>query len=164
MLPKTHFIFGGIFALIVFLLLPQIGYIGFIIIWFSSFLIDVDHYLFYVFLKKDISLKNSYHWFVKKHRKFKELSINERKERIKERCPIPVIFHGIEFILLLIILSFFSKIFVYILIGVVFHQLLDFISITHDRSDIRHIGSQTYNFIQYKKRLKRNHLNLPYLK
>ena len=154
MLPKSHFIFGLIFSLLLLFLFPQIEILGFLIIFASSFLIDVDHYLFYVFIKKDYSLKNAYHWFMEKHRKFRNLSRSERRERLKQKGPLPCIFHGIEAIAVLIILSFFSKFFLYILIGFLFHEVLDFIWAIYLGEGYSHFGSQIYNYFEFKRRLK----------
>ena len=145
MYPKQHIIFGLIFATVLFFLFPQIGLIGFSIIFLSSFLIDVDHYLFYVFYKKDCSLRNAYKWFVKLDRKFKNFS-KEKKKKIKYP---PLIFHGFETFIILIILLFFSKIFLYVLIGFLFHEFLDIISLVRGGYSLNHSGSQIYNFLNY---------------
>ena len=145
MYPKQHIIFGLIFATVLFFLFPQIGLIGFSIIFLSSFLIDVDHYLFYVFYKKDCSLRNAYKWFVKLDRKFKNFS-KEKKKKIKYP---PLIFHGIEALIILIVLLFFSKIFLYVLIGFLFHEFLDIISLVRGGYSLNHSGSQIYNFLNY---------------
>jgi hypothetical protein len=157
MLPKTHIFFGLIFSSILFLIFPQIGILGFLIIWLSSFLIDVDHYLFYVYLKKDLSLKNAHKWFMKKHITFHSLSKEEKKQKLKN-VYLPCIFHGIEAIVILVLLYFFfpiyNHIFLYILIGFLFHQFLDFISIIFGGYTLRHLGSQSYNLIKFKQSLK----------
>lgn len=145
MLPKQHIILGLIFATVLLLLFPQIGLIGFLIIIFSTVLIDVDHYLFYVWYKKDYSLRNCYRWFIKKSREFRNLSKEQKK---KINCP-PIIFHGFEALIILIILSFFSKIFIYILIGFLFHEFLDIINIISGGCSPKHSGSQIYNILNY---------------
>ncbi|MEA3329284.1 MAG: hypothetical protein U9Q06_00895 [Nanoarchaeota archaeon] len=153
MLPKSHIVFGLIFSLTLLLIFPEIGFVGFFIIWASSVLIDVDHYLFYVWLKKDWSLKNSYRWFVIKYRKHRKLTRRQRIERVKHHGPIPCIFHGIETAIILIILSFFHQIFLFILIGILFHQFLDLIYSISFSSNFSHFGSQIYNYFKFKKKL-----------
>jgi len=148
MFPKSHIILGFIFSLILLLLFPLISWTGFLIIFASSVLIDVDHYLFYVFIKKNWSLKNAYNWFSIRAKRFEFLPKPERKKKAKS-CPC--IFHGIEAIIILILLSFYHKFFLYILIGFVFHEILDLIKILNDRYDLNHIGSQTYNIITFVK-------------
>jgi hypothetical protein len=157
MLPKTHILLGLIFSTILFLIFPQIGLIGFLIIFLSSFLIDVDHYLFYVFTKKDLSLQNAHSWFIKRHNKFKNLS-KEQKKQVLKNTYTPCIFHGIETIILLILLYFFlpkfNEFFLYILIGFLFHEFLDFISIISGGYTLRHLGSQVYNISMYRKKFR----------
>jgi hypothetical protein len=126
MLPKTHTIFGFIFALVLALIFPQqIGWLGFIIIWASSVLIDVDHYLLYVWYKKDLSLKRAVDYFFNKAKIFKKLSKEKQKQ-----VHVGIFFlHGIEMILITWGLFFLSKmsIFLYISIGFAFHLILDLI-------------------------------------
>jgi hypothetical protein len=150
MLPKTHILFGFIFSLFLFLFFPEISLAGIIIIFVSSVLIDTDHYLFYVWLKKDLSLKNSYYWFLSKSKQFEKLSLKEKKKLIN---PAPCFFHGIEAILVLILLSFIHVFFFYVLVGFLFHQFLDLISIVKKGYAYNHIGIQTLNLINYRKKI-----------
>jgi len=149
MLPKTHAFFGLIFSFAIFLIFPEIGYFGFLIIWASSIFIDVDHYLFYAITKKDWNLRNAYLYFIKMNSLHNNLS---RKEKRKLPYNVFCIFHGIEAILILILLSLFHKIFLYILIGFIFHEGLDFIYLIYHGYKLNHVGSQTYNILNYKKR------------
>ena len=55
MLPKWHLFLGFFFALTLFLVFPEIEIAGFLIIFFSTFLMDIDHYIYYVFKKRDFS-------------------------------------------------------------------------------------------------------------
>jgi len=97
--PLKHLFFGTIFSLVCFLIFPEIGLIGFLIIISSSFLIDVDHYLYYFYKKKDFSLKNAYNWFIKEKNEFLALS---RKQRNKSQGRI-FFMHGIEILFVLFI-------------------------------------------------------------
>lgn len=152
MLPKTHFILGLIFSLILLLVFQEIGAVGFLIVLASSVLIDIDHYLFYVFLKKDVSLKNSYKWFLEYDKKFKSLS----KEQKIEYTMGVYLFHGIESILILILFFILTSntIFVYILIGFIFHQILDFIDLYKKRMKFYKLSSFIYSI--HKNRGKRH--------
>jgi len=150
MLPKSHILLGFIFSLILFIIFPKIGIIGFVIIFFSSFLIDVDHYIYYVFKKRDLSLKNAYSWFIQKRKKYLALS---RKKRNEVYLKIHFL-HGIEPLLILFVLGFYvSEYFFYILIGFAFHLFLDIIHQRkfHDRLDRI---SLIYDFIKFRN-LKR---------
>lgn len=146
MYPSKHIVFGFIFSLLAYFLFPKIGLFGFFTIWLASFLIDVDHYLYYVFTKKDINLKNSYKWFMGESSKAFYLPREKRKNNGKQ---IPCIFHGIEAIIILILLSLINSFFMYILIGFIFHEILDFIHIVYYGYSLKHIGSQTYNLLLY---------------
>ena len=147
MLPKSHILLGFIFSLILFIIFPKIGIIGFVIIFFSSFLIDVDHYIYYVFKKRDLSLKNAYSWFIQKRKKYLALS---RKKRNEVYLKIHFL-HGIEPLLILFVLGFYvSEYFFYILIGFAFHLFLD---ITHQRKFHDRLDriSLIYDFIKFRK-------------
>jgi len=147
MLPSKHIILGFIFSLIIFYLFPEIGLLGVSLIFLSSFLIDIDHYFYYAYTKKDFNPINARNWFMKKHREFIKLPHEERRKRAKN---IPCIFHGIEMIMFLILLSFISPLFIYILMGFIFHESLDLINILYFGFSLDHIGSQTYNIINHK--------------
>ncbi len=120
--PSKHFIFGLIFAGFLYFIFPQIGLIGFSIIIFSTVLIDVDHYLYYVYKKKNFNLKNAYKWFIKNQKKLFSLP---RKQRNKFQTGFCFL-HGIEVLFILLILwVFVSKYFLFIFVGFAFHLLLD---------------------------------------
>lgn len=142
-----HVILGAIFSLILFVLLPEIGLIGVSIIFLSSFLIDVDHYLYHCLRKNDLSLKNAYKTSMKKTLKFISLP---REKRNKIYCGFHCL-HGIEFLLVLFLFSIFgSGYFFFIFLGASFHLLLDIIhgTIYIDRVDK---ASVIFDFYKYKK-------------
>ncbi|GAH03477.1 unnamed protein product [marine sediment metagenome] len=151
MYPKQHLFLGIIFSLIILLIFPQIGLPGFLIIILSSVLIDVDHYIYYVYNKKDWSLKNAYNWHIERGKKERLL----KKERLKYK-EIILIFHGIEYLSLLIILSIIHKFFLWILIGTIIHMVFDFIEDLNHKNPLYFKLSQIYNFItnKNKKELK----------
>src|SRR3990167_3639223 len=107
MLPLVHVISSTIFCL---LLYPFIG-LNAIIVWIASIFIDVDHYLWDIFTRKAWNLFKEY----KKH-KNNELAHYKYKFHI---------FHLVELIIVLGILSFYNKIIFYIFIGMLFHYILD---------------------------------------
>lgn len=124
MFPSKHFLYGGIFSLSLYLLFPQINFFSFLVIWFSSVLIDVDHYLYYVCLNKNLSLKKSYKWFRSFEKKFEE--IPNKKDFF---CGVYFL-HGAEVAILLLALAYFNNLFLFIFIGFIFHQMLDLIDIS----------------------------------
>src|SRR3989344_6581398 len=130
MLPKYHIIFGFLFSLILWIIFPSISILGALIIFFSSFLIDVDHYLFYVFKNKIFSIKKAYNYFFELRKKAMTKSLKEK--RIKIANPLMYLFHGIEVLLILFLLGFFiNKIFLFIFIGFSFHLFLDLVEIIY---------------------------------
>ena len=124
MLPKYHIILGFFFSLILFLIFPFIGLLGFLIIFVSSVLIDADIYLYYVFTKKNFNLINAMKYYSKKR---KEVLLLPMEQRAKKQGNIRI-FHGIEVLLILFLLGFFiNKIFLFIFIGFSFHLFLDIV-------------------------------------
>ncbi len=123
---KYHLFFGLIFtAILYFIFSPIVSFFGLLIIFLSSFLIDVDHYLYYVFRKKDISLKRAYKWYIKYSCKFCHIPLKIRKNYYLGFY----IFHGIEPLITLFLLGFYvSPIFTFILIGFFFHLSTDLVA------------------------------------
>ena len=149
MLPKTHILVGFIVSLSLFMLLPQIGLLGALIIFLSSFLIDFDHYLYYVLKQKDHSLRRAYYWFIDQGRYFKKLS---RIEQDKYKRVI-MIFHGVEcWVILLLLLIFVNKVFLFILVGIAIHMILDFMDLIKRNQPLHIKTSQIYTHIKNKKR------------
>jgi len=127
MLPKFHILLGFIFASVLFALFEEVSLFFATIIFFASFLIDTDHYLYYVYKKKDINLRRAYAWFVTLGKSHKKMSLED-----KEKFYIGVhIFHGLELVGILWLLgTLFYTPLVYVTIGFVFHLFLDLISET----------------------------------
>jgi hypothetical protein len=122
MLVKYHVIFGFIFSILMYFALTLTLFEA-TIIFLSSFLIDVDHYLWYVFNKKDLNLKSSINWFNQKRKEY--LSINPIKRQ--EFRKTILYFHNLEFLFIVFLLSYINKIFLFIIIGLIFHLILDII-------------------------------------
>lgn len=125
MLPKFHVLVGFIFSLILYLVFPGLSLIGIGIFFFSSFLIDFDHYLLYVFEKKNFNLKKAYFWFKNKGKKFSKIPKKERKNYSFHLS----YFHGLEWIILFLVLGyFFSNYFYFVAAGMLFHLFFDWVS------------------------------------
>ena len=118
MLPKNHIIINLIIALI---LLVFINPFYVLIFFLSSILIDMDHYLYYIFTKKRFSLKSAYNWYIIERQKFHDLS---KKEKKKHRYFI-FIFHGIETLIILFLLSLYTPILFFIALGFSIHLIED---------------------------------------
>ena len=145
MLPIQHLILGFLFSLLCFLLFPQIELIGFSLILLSTILIDVDHYLYYVYKKKNWNLKNAYNWFIKTTNKFLCLPKKQRNNFYIGFCFL----HGIEILLILLLFTIFSRYFFFIFIGFSFHLLFD---IVYSTTSIERIDkfSVVHDFLKFK--------------
>ncbi len=119
MLPSRHFFVGLVFGIILF---PYVGFLGAVLIWFSSFLMDFDHYIWYVLVKRDFNLKNAYKWHILKRDKMQKLSVKERKKHKNEI----LFFHGFEVVLIVYLLSYFWQPFVFVAIGMIIHLIVDY--------------------------------------
>ncbi len=147
MLPKIHIILGGIFSIIIYFTF-HITFFQASLIFLSSFLIDFDHYLYYIFIKKDFNLKRAHRWFVKKRYNWIALS---KEQRSKFKFPI-FIFHGLEFFIILLLFYFLNKIFLGIILGIMFHMLLDFIELYYFKMPFYSKFSQTYVYFKNKNK------------
>ncbi len=150
MQPKIHFLFS--IPLIIFLyFIFKIPLYGILIILFSNILIDIDHFFYYIFKnKKNFSIKSfneSYNWYKKKSKFFNKL----KKEELKKYYFGFYIFHGIEFLFLVFLLSFFNKFFLFILIGLTFHYLCDLIYTLKEKWPLQKF-SWIYSFLERKKK------------
>ena len=121
MLPRNHIILGFIIAVFLFILFPSFGLVSVALFWLSSFLVDFDHYLFFIYYKKSFNLKKAYFWFKEKSKKIEKLKKN------KEKYTTGIyIFHGVEPIIICLILGFIlSKYFFFVAGGIFFHLILD---------------------------------------
>lgn len=147
MLPKYHVLLGFIFSIVLFLIFPSINLIGAGIIFFSSFLIDVGHYIYYILNKKGISLRKAVNYFLTKRKKLINMSIKKRNKFYSGFCFL----HGIESLIVLFIIGiFFSKYFLLIFIGFTFHIFLDIIEEIHNNLRLDKI-SAIYDWFKFKK-------------
>lgn len=146
MYPSQHLFYGTIFGIFLLLLFPSFGVIEFLIIILSTLLVDVDHYLWYAYKKKNLNLKNAYFWFVKNEEKILSLPRNQREKFYIGFCFL----HGIEILIISFSLVFISRYFLFIFVGVVFHLLLDIVNgtIFMDRIDK---FSLMHDFFKFKK-------------
>ena len=111
MLPKWHVLYGIIFSLILYWYFP-------FTFFEISLIVDVDHYLFLIIKKNSFNLRKSYFY---------------HKNLPKKHKPIMHIFHCIEFLILIGILSFYSRFILLIFIGLIFHSILDVIELGYEK-------------------------------
>lgn len=150
MLPSAHVIFGAIFSLILYLLFPQIGLTAAAVIFLSSVLIDVDHYLYYSIKFNDWNLKNAYKWFIHKTMKWRQLPIYQREQYQRTI----MVLHGIECLILLALLILVHKIFLFVLLGFLVHLFLDFVDLMRENEPFYSKSSQIYTYIKNKNKKK----------
>ncbi len=120
---SIHVVLGFLFSVLCFAIFPQIGLIGFSLIFLSSVLIDIDHYLYYVYKKKNLSLKKAYGWCVKK----RDIYLSLPPEKRKKTFAGFYFLHGFEILILFFLLSYFFKPSIFIFLGLSFHLLLDLV-------------------------------------
>ena len=123
MLPRWHILLGLIFSLIIWIIFPYIDWIFIALIFLSSFLIDFDHYMCSVYKTGKLSLFDSFEY----HRKERIKYLKERSRGIRRKGDFHI-FHTIEFNILVFLLGYLWAGFYYILIGMLFHSILDIIS------------------------------------
>ena len=146
MLLKYHIILGAILSLILVNLF-NFSWVAGIIIFLSSVLIDVDHYLYYVHRKKDWSLINAYSWFIIRRKKLLTFS---RKQRSQFYTSFDFL-HGFEVLIFLFLLGkFISVYFYYILIGFTIHLSFDIFDVIHFYGRIDKF-SLIYDYVKFGK-------------
>lgn len=128
MLPKWHILFGAIFSIIMYYFF-SLTYFETSLIFLASIFIDVDHYVWYVNKKKDFSLKKAY------------ILLKE----FKKPKTIMMLFHTFEFLLIVFLLCFLWRGFLFILIGMLFHSFLDIIDMGYnDELEFREFFLSSY--------------------
>ena len=147
MLPKYHILVGAIISVLLYLLSNLTPFQA-SIIFLASLLIDIDHYLFYVFRKKDINPVKSVRFFYKRRMWLSSLSLSERR---KYRNPL-MIFHGFEFLVFIGILSFFNILFFWVLLGAIIHLILDLAESAYLGYPLYLRLSQIYTYFKEKER------------
>jgi hypothetical protein len=90
----------------------------------STVLVDVDHYIYYVFKKKNFSLIKAYKWYQSNRIKSHHLS---REEKRKIYFGFHFL-HGVEILAIIYFLyAYASSLFLYVLIGYSLHFFADLI-------------------------------------
>ncbi len=133
MLPQKH-AFAGFLAIFLFyffafLIGISVSLLGLLAFFLANLLIDVDHYLIYVWQYHNFNLKRAFHHFSK-------ILASERKKKPKNY--VLCIFHTVEFIIVFSIFilwfsyhypnSIFSLALIYIFAGMLFHIATDIIA------------------------------------
>ncbi len=148
MLPKEHALYGFFAALFSMLLFDQIEYIWAIVFLIATIGIDVDHYLWYIYKKRDLNLRKSVQWFY---------SLGKIESKIpyhkKNNFSYGIyILHGPEIILILLIVSMYSWIAWPIIFGFLFHQVLDFLDILERKMPFSKLIGPLYSWRESRKK------------
>jgi hypothetical protein len=113
MTPSKHLISALILAAILY---PLFNW-KVIFIVAGGFLIDIDHYLWYIFRHKSINILECYKFFIAHH----------KHNNFDESVGILLIFHNLEFLLVMAFLSLYSEIAMLFLFGLILHYSLDLV-------------------------------------
>ncbi|MDO8516830.1 MAG: hypothetical protein Q7S33_01785 [Nanoarchaeota archaeon] len=147
MLPQLHVLLGFIFSYILVYFFNFSISAG-IIVFLAAVFIDLDHYFRYIIKTKNFNFIKFMKLSYIEGKKLRNLSKNEK---LQYKMP-HFLFHGIEFFLIILILSFFNSIFFWILIGITFHMILDFIDMYYHKDPFSVKLSQIYVFIKNKNK------------
>lgn len=153
MMPKWHLLFGFILSYVLVYFF-NFSIIYGVIVFLSSVFIDLDHVLVYFLETKSLHPKKFWEYSISKKAKWDNLTISE-KESLKRTH---FIFHGIEFILILILISIFVKILFLVLAGVLFHMVCDLIYLLYSGEHVSFKVSQfwLWHRNRSKKSLEQN--------
>ncbi len=116
-----HFTVSTIIAIALY---PFLG-LWSLVVYVTGFLIDSDHYLFYIIKKKSWNIKKAYRYFRTETQK-----VSEYKKMVK-------VFHFLEYIPVMLIASLFHTLFIAAAIGFVAHIIMDFIYEEHAFGSVR---------------------------
>ena len=138
MLPKWHVLYS--FALIYLLaILFHFSLFALLLLFLSAVFIDIDHYFLFVLKQKKLHPKKFWDWSMKT-----KMEWNKIEDKNIYQYPI-FIFHGLESLLILAILSFFNLLFFWIFLGFAFHIFLDLLQLLY-REEKMHKLSQIYTY------------------
>jgi hypothetical protein len=126
--PKKHILIGIIFTLVLFFVFPKIEWYYLVIFYLSSFLIDFDHYMCAVLKTKKWSLFSSLDYY----RRLEKIELSEKNRKIFRKGNFHI-FHTIEFHLFVLILGLLFTPFLYVFYGMVFHSIIDFITLIYTK-------------------------------
>jgi hypothetical protein len=152
MIPGDHMLLGFVFSLLIYAILPQIGFLGLFVMFLASIFIDIDHYLAYVKAKKDWSLSNAFKWY-----EVRPTNISE----FVDKTFYP--FHGIEFLLILAglayLANYFALTFIFnmilsVLLGCIIHLVLDWGYMIYNKDPLYLKLSFIYCYFKHKSLLR----------
>ena len=107
----VHLLVSSILAA---LLYPLFGW-NVLLILAGGVLIDIDHYFWYIFKFRKLSLLDCYGYFVD----------GMDKDKVMKNLGMLLVFHTAEFLLAAVLLSFYNELALMFTIGLLSHYLLD---------------------------------------
>lgn len=113
MRPWVHFLVSVILAIVFY---PLFNW-RVLFVFSGGFLVDIDHYLWYILKYKKFNVIECYRFF----------AIEAEENKYKDVIGSLLIFHTIEFLLLMLMLSFYIDLALIFTIGLLAHYLLDLI-------------------------------------
>ncbi len=160
MYPKWHIILGAIFTLVLWAFFPGTEWYFMLVLFLSSFLIDFDHYMTFVWKKGSWSLSEAIDYCMKQ----KEIMIAEQRRGIFVKGDFHL-FHTIEFHAFVLALGFVYPVFMYVFAGMIFHSLSDFVDLAYKHEIYRREffltnWIRTHLHRERRKRLERIKVNL----
>jgi hypothetical protein len=139
MMPKWHVLWGFVLSIILIEFF-KFSLFAALVVFFAAIFIDLDHVLIYCLETKNMNPFKFWKWSMKRKSCYEKLSESEKKD-----TKLPhFIFHGIELVLILIALTFISVFFLWILIGVVLHLILDFCILIYKNEHLSIKASQIW--------------------
>jgi hypothetical protein len=147
MLPRWHIILGAALTIILWYAIPEISLFYLSLVFFSSFLIDFDHYVTSAMKTKKLGIKDSYQYYRDQDAQVKK----DLATGIRRKCDDFHLFHTVEFHTFVGLLGIFWIGFFYIFIGMLFHSMLDVISLL--RGGVFH--RREYFFFNWVKRKRK---------
>jgi len=120
MIPKWHILLGAAFTYLIYISAPGTKIIYLALVFFSSFLIDFDHYFAAVIKTRKVGLINA----MKYYKKLNADHDIAYKKGNRDRGDFHFM-HTIEFHVLIGVLGIYFVPFLYIFMGMVFHSLSD---------------------------------------
>ena len=147
MLPKKHFLYGLIAAGILFGL-HLANVLEALVFLATAVLIDFDHYLYYIHRKRRYDIKGSYRWVKAKEKLWKAIQPHDRKYYYTGIY----IFHGIEWLIVFLLLGYFwNSLFYFVFLGMFFHLILDWVIQEIYLYPYRFKFSVIYDYLKFKK-------------
>lgn len=111
--------------------MPNLNFLYIALIFLSSFMIDLDHYINALYQTRSFDYRKNFRWY----REVYGLRVKKDKAKgIRRRGPFHL-FHTIEFHILVLLLGIFVwEGFYFIFIGMIYHSLLDIIMLVRNNS------------------------------